>query len=283
MSRRRAQPANPRSRRRNWIFLTRTHGQVTSVDRRWPGVPRHLRRRLRRGNPARNGGAVCRSPEGCAQIVAGSAELLLRFERSFENAFGKLAPIIRALACLQLFRKYFFRSGSADCGHCFHLEFIWNLKLFARALVIESFHPMHHQPLVEALQREVLPRCPSVIGMRNRRLVIVIEKLSRNEHDQNGSVLCPGFVRIDEQIEERLPMFRATTRVERAPLLSVERRWSPPRGFKKSHQFRFRNFFARHRARRPTIDEKWFDLMVCLTDFATSNHVRRHDSRQRIL
>src|SRR5437660_12380457 len=33
----RAKPANPRSRRRNWIFLTRTHGQVSSVDRRGPG------------------------------------------------------------------------------------------------------------------------------------------------------------------------------------------------------------------------------------------------------
>src|SRR2546423_878544 len=151
-----AKPANPRSRRRTWILFTRTHGQVSSVDRCGPGVPRHLRRRLRRGNPARNGGAVCRSPECCAQIVAGSAELLLRFERSFENAFGKLAPIIRAFACLQFFRKYFFRSGSADCGHRFDLKLIGNLKLFARALVIESFHPMHHQPLMETLQREVL-------------------------------------------------------------------------------------------------------------------------------
>src|SRR6266550_873583 len=28
----RAQPANPRPRRRNWIFPARTHGQVSSVD-----------------------------------------------------------------------------------------------------------------------------------------------------------------------------------------------------------------------------------------------------------
>src|SRR2546429_6375591 len=34
----RAQPANPRSRRRNWIFLTRTHGQVTSVAARVIGI-----------------------------------------------------------------------------------------------------------------------------------------------------------------------------------------------------------------------------------------------------
>ena len=40
----RAKPANPRSRRRNWIFLARTPGQVSSVDRRWPGVPRQCAR-----------------------------------------------------------------------------------------------------------------------------------------------------------------------------------------------------------------------------------------------
>src|SRR5438132_161267 len=37
-------PANPRPRRRNWIFLARTPGQVSSVDRRWPGVPRQCAR-----------------------------------------------------------------------------------------------------------------------------------------------------------------------------------------------------------------------------------------------
>src|SRR5882724_3212637 len=37
-------PANPRSRRRTWIFFTRTHGQVSSVDRCRPGVPRRCPR-----------------------------------------------------------------------------------------------------------------------------------------------------------------------------------------------------------------------------------------------
>src|SRR5882762_5091991 len=40
----RAKPANPRSRRRTWIFLARTHGQVGSVDRCGPGVPRQCAR-----------------------------------------------------------------------------------------------------------------------------------------------------------------------------------------------------------------------------------------------
>src|SRR2546429_5607719 len=40
----RAQPANPRSRRRNWIFFARTHGQVGSVDRCGPRVPRQCAR-----------------------------------------------------------------------------------------------------------------------------------------------------------------------------------------------------------------------------------------------
>src|SRR5207253_8633485 len=40
----RAQPANSRSRKRTWIFLARTHCQVSSVDRCWPGVSRQCAR-----------------------------------------------------------------------------------------------------------------------------------------------------------------------------------------------------------------------------------------------
>src|SRR5438552_2326508 len=39
-----AQPANSRSRRRNRIFITRTHGQVSPVNRCRPGVPRQCAR-----------------------------------------------------------------------------------------------------------------------------------------------------------------------------------------------------------------------------------------------
>src|SRR6266478_2951429 len=39
-----AKPANPRSRSRNRIFITRTHGQVSSVNRCRPGVPRQCAR-----------------------------------------------------------------------------------------------------------------------------------------------------------------------------------------------------------------------------------------------
>src|SRR6202043_1233407 len=39
-----AKPSNPRSRRRNWIFLARTHGQVSSLDRCRPEVPRRCAR-----------------------------------------------------------------------------------------------------------------------------------------------------------------------------------------------------------------------------------------------
>src|SRR5213596_3176604 len=45
-----------------------------------------------RGNTARNGGAVCHRP------TAALKSLLLRPERPFKNAFGKLAPIIRTFA-----------------------------------------------------------------------------------------------------------------------------------------------------------------------------------------
>src|SRR5437762_2470820 len=56
----RAQPANPRSRRRNWIFLARTHGQVSSVDRCRPGVPRQCARVI-----AKRGRCRHESARGC--------------------------------------------------------------------------------------------------------------------------------------------------------------------------------------------------------------------------
>src|SRR4029077_6562760 len=49
-----SQPANPRSRRRNWIFLTRTHGQVSSVDRCGPGVPRRCARVIEKRGRSRH-------------------------------------------------------------------------------------------------------------------------------------------------------------------------------------------------------------------------------------
>src|SRR6266404_3491637 len=55
-----AQPANPRSRRRNWIFPTRTHGQVSSVDLCGPGVPRQCARIV-----AKRGRCRHESARGC--------------------------------------------------------------------------------------------------------------------------------------------------------------------------------------------------------------------------
>src|SRR5438105_18742 len=103
--------------------------------------------------------------------------------------------------------------------------------LFPAAFVIEAFHPMNHQPLVEALQREVLPRRSSIIRVRDRRLLVVLKFFAGNEHYENSSVFRPRLVRVDEQIEEGLPMFRAAPRIKRAPLLGVGRRWSPSRCF----------------------------------------------------
>jgi hypothetical protein len=34
-----------------------------------------------------------------------------------------------------------------------------------------------------------------------------------------------------------------------------------------------RNFFTRHRARRPTIEQERFDLVVCFSDFAAFDHL----------
>src|SRR5437016_9713297 len=55
-----AQPANPRSRRRNWIFLARTHGQVSSVNRCGPSVSRQCARVI-----AKRGRCRHQSARGC--------------------------------------------------------------------------------------------------------------------------------------------------------------------------------------------------------------------------
>src|SRR6266404_1248495 len=54
-----AKPANPRSRRRTWIFLARAHGQVRSVDRRRPGVPRQCARLIAKRGRCRHESARC--------------------------------------------------------------------------------------------------------------------------------------------------------------------------------------------------------------------------------
>ena len=87
---------------------------------------------------------------------------------------------------------------SSDGRHCFHLEFIRYAQFFACPFVVESFHPMQHQTLLKALQREILPRRSGIVGVRDRWFVIVIEGLSRNEHDEHRSVFRPRLVRIGE-------------------------------------------------------------------------------------
>ena len=45
---------------------------------------------------------------------------------------------------------------------------------------------------------KIFPGCPSVVRMRDRRFVILIKRLPREEHDEGRRVLCPTFVTFDE-------------------------------------------------------------------------------------
>ena len=80
-----------------------------------------------------------------------AAAKLFNPERSLKDAFRNFSSVIWTLPRLQFFRKHFFRTGFAYGCHCFDLEFIRNLKFFARAIVIEPLHSVHHQTLVETL------------------------------------------------------------------------------------------------------------------------------------
>src|SRR5205823_11290614 len=86
----------------------------------------------------------------------------------------------------------------ADRRHRFHLEFIGNAQLHSRAFVVKAFHTMHDETLPPALQRKVLPGRSSIIRMRDRWFVVVIERLSRNKEDEDSGILCPGLVCVDK-------------------------------------------------------------------------------------
>src|SRR6266403_799424 len=82
----RAEPANPRSRRRNWIFLARTHGQVSSVDRCGPGVPRQCARVVTKRGRSRH-----QSARGCKRRAYRTSRRLLtdaNRRNSAENLTG---------------------------------------------------------------------------------------------------------------------------------------------------------------------------------------------------
>src|SRR5215813_4972081 len=102
-------------------------------------------------------------------------------KRSFENAVRKFSPVIWTFAGLQFLRKQLFRTRSADGGHRFNLKLVRNPQFFAGAIVIESLHPMHDETLLKALQCEIFPHRSAIIGMSNRRFIVMFESLARNE------------------------------------------------------------------------------------------------------
>src|SRR5438874_1909323 len=81
-----AQPANSRSRSRNRIFITRTHGQVSSVDRCRPGVLRQCARFVTKRGRSRH-----ESARGCKRGAYRTPRRLLSGEyrrNSAENFTG---------------------------------------------------------------------------------------------------------------------------------------------------------------------------------------------------
>src|SRR5437899_8438714 len=82
----RAQPANPRSGRRNWILLARTHGEVSSVNRCRPGVSRQCARVI-----AKRGRCRHESARGCRRRACRTPRRLLtdvNRRNSAENLTG---------------------------------------------------------------------------------------------------------------------------------------------------------------------------------------------------
>ena len=53
-----------------------------------------------------------------------------------------------------------FWTWSADGSHRFDLKVVKDPQFFASAIVIESFHPVHDETPLKALQCEIFPAAP---------------------------------------------------------------------------------------------------------------------------
>ena len=84
-------------------------------------------------------------------------------KRTFANALGHFASVVRAFLGLQFFWQRFFRAGFADRGHGFDTESIRNFQLGFGAVVIEAFHAVDNKALAEALQSKVLPGGAAIV------------------------------------------------------------------------------------------------------------------------
>ena len=115
-------------------------------------------------------------------------------KRAFANAFTQLATIVGTFFRAQLFGQKGWIARPADRCHRFDLKLVGDLQFGPGALVVEALHAMNDEALAESLQGEVLPGGPTIVGMSNGRFAVMFEVLVRDENDEGGGVLSPGFV-----------------------------------------------------------------------------------------
>ena len=66
----------------------------------------------------------------------------------------------------------------ADRGHRFDLELVGDLQFGPRPIVVEALHAMNDEALAKALQGEVFPGGPAIVGMGDGRFAVVFEILA---------------------------------------------------------------------------------------------------------
>jgi hypothetical protein len=109
--------------------------------------------------------------------------------------------------------------------------------------------------------------------VRAQRLAGLLVGRARDEDQQRGRTAAPDLIAFDEQAEECRPLWCVAVRVEDAPWMCVPGRWRPAGGLEQREQFRVGYRFARHGARRPSVDEQRIDGIVgCSSRTSLAKH-----------
>src|SRR5262245_11018964 len=118
--------------------------------------------------------------------------------------------------------------------------------------------------------------------MGDERASALLVSRSRDKDEEHCRVTTPDLVALDEQVEKQRPVLRVAVCVENSTGVRVAGGRRPARRLEEDIELGLRNRLARHRPRRPSIEEQRLDRMVGLTMVATANgHESTHAQKER--
>src|SRR5215208_3494899 len=128
--------------------------------------------------------------------------------RAGEHEFAYWLALTWDLARQMLRRQVFLRSRASHGGHRLHGEIVRHVQRRCRPRVVETRHAVDDQSLHPSLIGHAHPRGSRVVRMRGERSPALLVSLLRDEDDECGGAVAPGFVVLIQQVEEYGPVRR---------------------------------------------------------------------------